>query len=280
MVLWNWRMLQFTGDGKYADVMERSLYNGALAGISLKGDHFFYVNPLESLGNHHRQEWYGCACCPSQIARFLPSVGNYVYGTSMGALWVNLYMGSETTVKLRNRDVRVKQETSYPWDGYVKLTLGMDKPVKSEVRLRVPAWCKDYTVTVNGAAVTAPVQSGYVILDKKWENGDVVEMTLAMPVEAVAADPRVKEDEGKRAVQRGPIVYCMEEVDNPEGFDELCLTKDVRFDVNPLDKRQWWGHPLMQIKAQAGGKTLTFLPYFAWDNREAGKMKVWIPLAD
>ena len=256
-------MLQFTGDGKYADVMERSLYNGALAGISLKGDHFFYVNPLESLGNHHRQEWYGCACCPSQIARFLPSVGNYVYGTSMGALWVNLYMGSETTVKLRNRDVRVKQETSYPWDGYVKLTLGMDKPVKTEVRLRVPH------IFYAGLAYLRQIETAEVA---GHADGDAQK--------AVAADPRVKEDEGKRAVQRGPIVYCMEEVDNPEGFDELCLTKDVRFDVNPLDKRQWWGHPLMQIKAQAGGKTLTFLPYFAWDNREAGKMKVWIPLAD
>ena len=280
MVLWNWRMLQLTGDGKYADVMERSLYNGALAGISLKGDRFFYVNPLESEGNHHRQAWYGCACCPSQIARFLPSVGNYVYGTSEDALWVNLYMGSETTVKLRNRDIRVKQETSYPWDGYMKLTLGMDKPVKAAVRLRIPAWCKDFTVSVNGTAMTAPVQNGYAVLDRKWADGDAVELVLAMPVEEVAADPRVKEDVGKRAVQRGPLVYCLEEVDNPDGFDELRLTEEAEFEVNPLDKRQWWGHPLMQIKAKAGGKTLTFLPYFAWDNRDAGKMKVWIPLAD
>ena len=280
MVLWNWRMLQFTGDGKYADVMERSLYNGALAGISLKGDRFFYVNPLESEGDHHRQAWYGCACCPSQICRFLPSVGNYVYGTSEGSLWVNLYMGSETTVKLQGKDIRVKQETTYPWDGDTKLILGMDKPVKTEIRLRIPAWCKDYTLSVNGKAVTAPVEKGYAVLAGKWADGDVVELILAMPVEEVAADPRVKEDAGKRAIQRGPIVYCLEEADNPEGFDSLRLTEDAQFDLVPLDKHQWWGHALTEITAHAGAQTLAFIPYFAWDNRAAGKMKVWIPLND
>jgi DUF1680 family protein len=260
--------------------MERSLYNGALAGISLKGDRFFYVNPLESEGDHHRQAWYGCACCPSQICRFLPSVGNYVYGTSNEALWVNLYMGSETTVKLQGKDIRVKQETTYPWEGDMKLTLGMDKPVKTEIRLRIPAWCKDYTLSVNGKAVNAPVEKGYAVLAGKWADGDVVELILAMPVEEVAADPRVKEDAGKRAIQRGPIVYCLEETDNPEGFDSLRLTDDAQFDLVPLDKRQWWGHALTEITAHAGAQTLTFIPYFAWDNRAAGKMKVWIPLND
>ena len=280
MVLWNWRMLQFTGDGKYADVMERSLYNGALAGISLKGDRFFYVNPLESEGDHHRQAWYGCACCPSQICRFLPSVGNYVYGTSNEALWVNLYMGSETTVKLKGRDIRVKQETSYPWNGGVKLTLGMDRPVKTEIRLRIPAWCKVFSFSVNGmdANEEVTVEQGYAVLARKWTDGDVVELYMDMPVEEVAADPRVKEDMGKRAIQRGPIVYCLEEVDNPEAFDSLRLTEDAYFDVAPLDKDQWWGHPLMEITAFTGAEKLTFIPYFAWDNREAGKMKVWIPL--
>ena len=204
MVLWNWRMLQFTGDGKYGDVMERSLFNGALAGISLKGDRFFYVNPLESEGDHHRKAWYGCACCPSQICRFLPSVGNYVYGTSKEALWVNLYMGTETTVTLRGKAIRVKQETTYPWEGYVKMTLGMDKPVKAEVRLRIPGWCKDYTVKVNGEACPVPVDGAYAILSRKWADGDVVELLLSMPVEEVAVDPRVKEDVGKRAISAVP----------------------------------------------------------------------------
>ncbi len=280
MVLWNWRMNQFTGDAKYIDVMERSLYNGALAGISLKGDRFFYVNPLESLGGHHRQEWYGCACCPSQIARFIPSVGNYAYATSDNALWVNLYMGSDVTVNVAGREMKVHQTTTYPWDGNVALELGLQKPVKGEIRLRIPGWCKDYTVTVNGTAVNAPVQKGYAVLAGKWQDKDRIELVMSMPVEVVAADPRVKEDEGKRAVQRGPIVYCIEEVDNPRNFDDLALTADAAFQVTKLPKRQWWGHELMQISARSGEGELTLIPYFAWDNREAGKMKVWIPFND
>ena len=123
-----------------------------------------------------------------------------------------------------------------------------------------------------------PVAGAYAILSRKWTDGDVVELLLSMPVEEVAADPRVKENVGKRAIQRGPIVYCLEETDNPEEFDSLRLTEDAQFDLTSLDKRQWWGYPLVQIQARTGGKTLTFLPYFAWDNREAGKMKVWIPI--
>jgi len=280
MVLWNWRMNQFTGDAKYIDVMERSLYNGALAGISLKGDRFFYVNPLESEGNHHRQEWYGCACCPSQIARFIPSVGNYAYATSDNALWVNLYIGSDVTVEVAGREMKVHQTTTYPWDGNVTLELGLQKPVKAEVRLRIPLWCKDYTVTVNGTAVNAPVQKGYAILAGKWQDKDRIELVMSMPVEVVAADPRVKEDEGKRAVQRGPIVYCLEEVDNPQHFDALTLKADAAFQVTKLPKQQWWGYELMQISARSGEEQLTLIPYFAWDNREAGKMKVWIPLSE
>ena len=280
MVFWNWRMNQFTGDAKYIDVMERSLYNGALAGISLRGDRFFYVNPLESLGGHHRQEWFGCACCPSQICRFIPSVGNYAYATSEKALWVNLYMGSDVTVNLAGKEMKVHQTTAYPWDGSVALELGLQKPVKGEIRLRIPGWCKDYTVAVNGSAVSAPVEKGYVVLRSKWKDKDKIELVMTMPVEVVAADPRVKEDEGKRAVQRGPIVYCIEEVDNPEGFDNLALSEGMDFKLEKLPKRQWWGHEIMQISARTGEGEMTLIPYFAWDNREAGKMKVWIPFND
>ena len=139
MVLWNWRMNQFTGDSKYADVMERSMYNGALAGISLEGDLFFYVNPLESVGKHHRKPWYGCACCPSQICRFLPSIGNYIYGLSQDAVWVNLYMGNTAEVKVGGKNVTLTQETNYPWEGAVALTVGTKSPVKTQMRMRIPA---------------------------------------------------------------------------------------------------------------------------------------------
>ena len=277
MVFWNWRMNQFTGDSKYADVMERSMYNGALAGISLDGDRFFYVNPLESLGGHHRQAWYGCACCPSQICRFLPSIGNYIYGVSDDAIWVNLYMGNKADVKVGRKDVTLTQETNYPWEGAVALKVGVKGSLQTQVRLRVPGWCKNYTISVNGETLEAPVEKGYAVIDRKWADGDLVEINFDMPVEVVSADPRVKEDIGKRAVQRGPIVYCIEEADNKEGFDDLRIAEDASFDLAFEPEKL---HGIVSIAAHAGGRTLNSIPYYSWDNREAGKMKVWVPLAE
>ena len=149
MVYWNQRMNQFTGDSKYIDVLERSMYNGALAEVSLSGDRFFYVNPLESKGDHHRQEWYGCACCPSQISRFLPSVGNYIYGISVNALWVNLFIGNTTQLAIDGNDVILKQETNYPWDGLVKFSIASNLPLNKELRIRIPGWCKSYSLSIN-----------------------------------------------------------------------------------------------------------------------------------
>lgn len=275
MVYWNWRMNQFTGDGKYVDVMERSMYNGALAGISLNGDRFFYVNPLESLGDHHRKAWYGCACCPSQICRFLPSIGNYIYGVSNDEVWVNLYIGSQASVKYGKKDLTLTQETNYPWEGAVKITIGAKSPVNAEMRLRIPGWCKSYTVKVNGAEVKPLVESGYAVLPGKWSDGDAIELNMDMPVEVVAADPRTKEDEGMRAIQRGPIVYCIEEVDNRDGFDALKISESADF-TTAFEKDLLNG--VVTIDAKVGDRTLKYIPYYSWDNREAGKMKVWVPL--
>ncbi len=277
MVLWNWRMNQFTGDSKYIDVLERSLYNGALAGISLVGDKFFYVNPLESLGDHHRQAWYGCACCPSQVCRFLPSIGNYVYGVSNNALWVNLYLGNQAEVTMGKRTLTLTQETNYPWDGAVALKVGMKGTLKTQVRLRIPGWCKGYTLAVNGDPVEVPIEKGYAVIDRKWKNGDVVTVNFDMPVELVSADPRVKDDVGKRAVQRGPLVYCIEEIDNPVDFDSLRMMENTLFDTE-FEADRLGG--IMAITAHAGDQTLICIPYYAWDNREAGKMKVWIPIVE
>ncbi|MBQ3659426.1 MAG: glycoside hydrolase family 127 protein, partial [Bacteroidales bacterium] len=275
MVLWNWRMNQFTGDSKYVDVLERSLYNGALAGISLEGDRFFYVNPLESLGTHHRQAWYGCACCPSQICRFLPSIGNYIYGVAKDGIYVNLYIGNSAAVKLGSRKVTLTQETDYPWDGAVALTVGCKRPFKSALRLRIPGWCKGYKLAVNGEAVEAPVEKGYAVLQRAWRNGDKIVIDMDMQAEIVAADPRVKEDEGYRAVQRGPLVYCIEEVDNPD-FAELRIEEDATFDAV-------WEPDLLRgvttLTTAVGDREMKLIPYYAWDNREAGRMRVWIPLA-
>jgi len=276
MVLWNWRMSQFSGDGKYIDVMERALYNGALAGISLSGDRFFYVNPLESLGDHHRQEWYGCACCPSQICRFLPSIGNYIYGISENAIWVNLYMGNSANLNLGGKDITLTQQTRYPWDGDITLTVGTKKAFNKEIRLHIPQWCKSYRICINGESFEAPVEKGFAVISRKWADADQITLTLDMPVEIVSADPRVKEDEGKRAVQRGPLVYCLEQIDNP-GIDNAKLSASTSFTEN-FDKDLLCG--IMQIDASSDDSTLHFIPYYSWDNREAGKMKLWIDFTE
>lgn len=276
MVFWNSRMNQFSGDSRYIDVLERSMYNGALAGVSLEGDRFFYVNPLASKGDHHRQAWYGCACCPSQVSRFLPSIGNYIYGLSPDAIWVNLYMGNTAEVKAGNNNLVLQQETDYPWKGDVKVMIkALDFPLNSELRLRVPGWCKSYTVAVNGNKMESPVttEKGYVVLDREWKAGDEISLSFDMPVEVVASDPRVKENVGKRAIQRGPLVYCMEEADNKEDFEKAILASDVMF-TSVSDPGLLNG--VVKITASAGGKNMTLVPYYAWDNREAGKMKVWI----
>ena len=206
MVLWNQRMNQLTGDSKYIDILERSLYNGALAGISLGGDRFFYVNPLESKGDHHRQEWYGCACCPSQLSRFLPSIGNYIYASSDDALWVNLYIGNTGQIRIGETDILLTQETDYPWDGSVKLTISTSQPLEKEIRLRIPNWCKTYDLSINGKRINVSEEKGYAVI-KDWKSQDVIALDMDMPVEIVAADPHVKENFGKRAIQRGPLVY-------------------------------------------------------------------------
>jgi DUF1680 family protein len=274
MVYWNWRMNLFTGDSKYTDVLERSMYNGALAGISLAGDRFFYVNPLASKGNHHRQAWYGCACCPSQISRFLPSIGNYIYGVSADAVWVNLYIGNTAEFDVHKKHVKLRQETDYPWDGEIQLTVeSVSAPLREAIRLRIPGWCRSYAIAVNGEKQASPrIESGYAVLNGEWKAGDRITLTLDMPVEVVAADPRVKEDAGKRALRRGPLVYCIEAVDNPTDFDKVALTPDTRFRTDLVAGL----NGIIGIKAAAEDREIAFIPYYSWDNREAGEMKVWI----
>jgi len=264
MVIWNWRMNQLTGDAKYADVMERSLYNGAIAGISLDGSHFFYVNPLESDGDHHRKEWYGCACCPSQVCRFIPSVGNYIYGHSDDALWVNLFIGNTSDL--------CSMVTGYPWNGHVEMTLGPASDGKKAVNVRIPQWCGAYTLSVNGEEVQPAVDKGYALIERDWKAGDRVVLDLEMPVKVNAADPNVKEDEGKRAVSRGPLVYCLEEADNPQ-IGEAVISETASFET-AFAPGELGG--IVKITEDNGN---VFIPYYSWDNREAGRMKVWVDLA-
>lgn len=276
MVYWNSRMNRLTGDAKYIDVLERSMYNGALAGISLSGDRFFYVNPLASKGNHHRQEWYGCACCPSQVSRFIPSVGNYMYGTSDDALWINLFIGSEAEIFFKDKEhITVKQETNYPWEGKVKITIECGaRPFNKKIYLRLPEWSPAYNLVINNEPYRkGRIEKGYIVLDDQFRTGTRIEFDLNMDIEAVAADPRVKENAGKRAIQRGPLVYCIEETDNPTNFSEITLTPEARY-------ASWYDADFLngvaKVTATSPNGDINLIPYYAWDNREPGEMKVWI----
>ncbi|MBQ6161407.1 MAG: glycoside hydrolase family 127 protein [Prevotella sp.] len=274
MVYWNHRMNEFTGEGRYADVMERAMYNGVISGISLEGDKFFYVNPLESDGDHHRQEWYGCACCPSNVCRFIPSLGSYIYGTSKDALWINLFIGNDATIKDGKRDLRVAMETNYPWKGHTTITL-KDK-TKKAVKVRIPGWCKKYQLKVNGNAVECTPVNGYASISRRWKAGDKIEVDFDMPVMKIAADERVKADEGCLAVQRGPVVYCAEQADNTN-VDDIRLSATTSFNTM-FDSTLLGG--VVKIFGSTQKRGFTLIPYYAWDNREAGKMKVWLPLLD
>lgn len=271
MVFWNWRMNQFTGDTKYIDVLERSLYNGVLAGISAEGDRFFYVNPLESKGNHHRQAWYGCACCPSQVSRFIPSIGNYIYGLSKDAIWVNLFIGNEAVLPTSQGDIPVSIQTNMPWGGEVKVTINKD--YNGEIRLRVPEWTTGYQLQVNGEEVKTSIDKGYTVLNRIWKEGDEISLKMAIDTKMVAANPRVKADEGKRAIMRGPLVFCAEEIDNKQSYDKMALNNNTQFtetyNANLLNG-------IEQIQVQTGNTSFSLIPYYAWDNREAGRMKVWL----
>lgn len=270
MVLWNNRMNLLSGDAKYADVLERSMYNGALAGISLSGDKFFYVNPLETDGTHHRKVWYRTACCPSQISRFLPSIGNYLYAKSDKNIWVNLYIGSTARINYQQDTIEIRQVTDYPWDGNVRFEIKTEKPFQSGIKFRIPEWCKQYSLSCNGQPQLVKKELGYVTLERDWKDGDVVEMNLDMEVEVVEADPRVKENVGKCAIQRGPLVYCLEQVDNPI-IEKAFITSEMSFTTA---RNTDLG--VVEIVGTTADETLNFIPYYAWDNREPGKMKVWV----
>ena len=272
MVFWNSRMNLFSKDTKYADVMERSLYNGVLPGVSLEGDLFFYVNPLESDGNHHRQPWFGCACCPSNISRFIPSIGSYIYLSNARELIVNLYIGNETVTEIGKTKLKLKQTTNYPWEGKIELDISPETPIDFNLKMRIPAWCKSFQASMNGKIISGINKDGYFTLTKTWKKGDKITLLLDMPVEKIEADPRVKGNNGKRAIQRGPLVYCLEQADNDD-IDKVSINGNEQFEVLQGTGKL---EEMKILKTWSQNKELTFIPYFAWANRDASKMKVWI----
>jgi uncharacterized protein len=293
MVMWNHRLNLLYGDAKYADLVELALYNGSLAGVSLDGKRFFYVNPLESRGGHHRSEWFGCACCPPNEARTLSALGNYAYATSDADLWVNLYIQGGANATVGGRKVKLDVTTDYPWDGNVKLAVQPDKEADFGLRLRVPGWCDGAFARVNGAEVNASISGGYLTISRTWKPGDVVEYEMPMPVRRIQADPRVKDNVGKLAIARGPLIYCLERADHPTSVFDIVLPADAELmpvkeaemlggvvvlkGIGSVPERDVWPGGLYRSPEKSHKLPVTAVPYYAWDNRTPGDMVVWVP---
>jgi uncharacterized protein len=302
---WNARLFELHGDAKYVDVFERTLYNGLLSGVSLDGTKFFYPNVLESDGTQERSPWFGCACCPGNITRFLPSVPGYVYAQQGNTIYVNLYAGGTADIKLDDgRAVKLTQETRYPWDGAVKITVAPDKKSRFAIAIRIPGWARNesvpgnlyqfldevkepVTLKVNGKSEPVKLNKGYVALNRSWKAGDVIELNLPMPVRRVVANKNVQADVGRVALQRGPIVFCAEWPDNPGvKIRNLLLPDDqpltAQFEPMLLNGVETITGQAFSVTKDADDRLLKkeqafkAIPYFAWANRGKGEMEVWL----
>ena len=305
MVFWNQRMNALTGESKYMDVLERSLYNGALDGISLTGDRFFYGNPLASNGQHYRREWFGTACCPANIARLLASAGNYIYASNATDIWVNLFIGSNTSIALQKGRMDISMTTNYPWDGTVNISVQPDKTMTAALHIRIPGWAGNtpvpgdlytyadnidtpVTIQVNGKQVDYATSLGYAVISREWKKGDVITMQLPMPVRKLVAKAAVTANTNRMALQRGPLVYCVEAADNAAGVWNLLLPAGTTFTTINTNVES---EQVVALQAQlpvitpsADGMavstttaTVTAIPYYCWANRGKNAMQVWLP---
>jgi hypothetical protein len=305
MVFWNQRMNELTGKSEYVDVLEKCLYNGALDGLSLSGDHFFYGNPLASLGKNARREWFGTACCPANIARLIESLGNYIYGKSTDGIWINLFVGSNTIVPLAKGSVGINMETNYPWDGKIKINLNPVRRENFTLHIRVPGWvnrtpspgglyrmedrAENLVYTVNGKAEKIIEDSlGYAVINRVWNKGDVVEFEYKMTVEKIHSREEVKQNIDRVALQMGPLVYCVEGADNngkawnfimPEGTALVTGKDSILSEHVVVIKAKV---PVFEVAADglmltSSLKTITAIPYYTWCNRGSNEMQVWLP---
>ncbi|MCX6233546.1 MAG: glycoside hydrolase family 127 protein [Bacteroidetes bacterium] len=305
-VYWNYRLFLMYGDAKYMDVLERTLYNGLLSGVSLSGDRFFYDNPLESNGIHERRPWFGCACCPGNITRFLASVPGYAYAQSEHTLYVNLFATGTAQMQMNGRKLTVIQETGYPWDGKVRLTISPERSSRFSVCIRIPGWAGNQpvpgdlysfpdqndeviTLKVNGEDLPVDLKNGYATISRRWNENDNIELNLPMTVRRVIANTLVEDDAGKVALQCGPVVYCAEWPDYPDGYvlnvylpDTVTLEQSYRPDllngVNVINGEanavfRGAGNDSVDIKKVK----FTAIPYYTWENRRPGEMAVWLP---
>ncbi|MGX5845270.1 glycoside hydrolase family 127 protein [Mesorhizobium sp. ArgA1] len=295
LVFWASRMLGMGPNARYADMMERALYNGSISGLALDGSLFFYQNPLESRGKHNRWKWHRCPCCPPNIGRMVASIGSYFYGLADDALAVHLYGDSSARFEIAGRPVSLVQTSNYPWDGAISIRVEPDAPVEFTLHLRVPSWCRKAAAQVNGKMVDldAATSDGYAAIRREWQKDDRVELDLEMSMARLFANPHVRQDIGRVALARGPLIYCVEETDNGCGLHRIALPRTARLEAHPepnllggivtlsaIGSRagaENWGSDLYRSEPPATEETkLKAVPYFAWDNRDPGEMLVWL----
>jgi len=310
-VMWNHRLFLLFGETKYLDVLERSLYNGLISGVSLSGDLFFYPNPLESDGKFKfnqgaltRKPWFDCACCPGNLARFLPSIPGYIYANKGNILYVNLFVSSSAKIKMANNKVTIKQESNYPWEGDINITVDPERSEKFAIYVRIPGWAQNQPVPsdlyrykikseekvslkVNGNSVNLNMDKGFASILRKWKKGDKIELCLPMPIRRVLCNEKVEENREKVALERGPIVYCVEEVDNGKNVRKLVIPDNVA--LRSEYRKDLVGGvviihgiiPGMNLskegKSEAKNKKkFVAIPYYAWGYRGEGQMAVWL----
>lgn len=307
LVFWAHRMLRLEVDRKYTDVMERALYNGVLSGISLDGTKYFYTNPLEvwpeACKKRHelkhiepvRQPWFSCACCPPNLARLLASIGQYIYSKDEKTVYVHLFVSSEAAIEFAGERITLIQETEYPWKGDIDIQVRIERPLEFTLAIRIPGWCNHPELRINGKEleITALIQKGYARISRTWRDGDKVKLLLPMPVERIRAHPNVRSTAGKVAICRGPVVYCLEEVDNGPNLAQIVLPKEaeltVEFDDQTLDgaaivrgiglrtdSSLWEGDLYKAAECEKRVTPIKAVPYYTWGNREPGEMVVWI----
>lgn len=302
---WNHRMFLMTGESKYIDVLERTMYNNILDGVSLSGDRFFYPNPLASYGQHERSAWFGCACCPPNVARFLPSMPGYIYANQGDDIYVNIYVSSETSLELGGKTITISQKSEFPWNGVVKIAVSPSSTIKANLKLRVPGYTRNQPVPsdlysyinkknaflglkLNGSTMEYTMDAkGYITLNRNWDKGDIIEIDFPMDVHQVKAHGEVKDDMGKIAFERGPLLYCAEWPDNPDN-KVLSLIVDSESPLDVLQSDILGGCYTLEGKAKrascnldgsievSNADKLTLIPYYLWNNRGPGEMSVWL----
>ena len=301
----NYRLFLLHGDSKYYDVLERTLYNGLISGVSLEGNGFFYPNPLESMGQHQRQAWFGCACCPSNICRFIPSLPGYIYAVKGHDVYLNLFLSNSATLDVAGKKVALTQTTNYPWEGETKVVIDKNTVGDFNLKVRIPGWLRNkvvpsdlyqytdgkrlgYSFIINGITVPLLISpDGYINIERRWKKGDELIICFDMEPRTVRANNKVAADRGMISVERGPLVYCAEHPDNNFDIMGALINQNPQF---RLGKGQIAGTPIQTLitdaqtlnfnkegKLQATDQTLTLIPYYAWCHRGSGKMRVWLP---